>query len=530
MSIKCHLQNNTFHKTVLTGFYLVVSAFAFSQAIVENNIEGENPYLDNPFTAGQVVDEKLLFSGIGRSDTIEGYEALDRYNAHLWNTEELDEERYFTLIITPRANCYIDFLSFEFSAQSSTTGPVAVALRSSIDDFTENIGIPAINGGFIDMTSEGFQGVDGPIEFRIYAWGATTEAGTFSVNDFVFNGYVFDKNCMVPAVPGLISGSDKAYPGESGVFYQIDPIDRADDYKWDINGDAMITEGAGTDGVVVTVGENDFSISVSGTNECGTGPMSSEFYVNVEYPVLYFHDFGESEIADHPYEEMPVEMDENLGSSSWTNTNKEWLVYAGVNGNPSKAISANNLMGNPEFVLSLDVSEGYRMMISGFNFWRRSSGTGPTEWSLTTNSINMGNGLSSYGSYIGRTTVLNPVSGLTGNVTIQMNLSGATSSSGTFRIDDFTLYGLVDCVPIDVDAPEDVEVCGAYELPTLNIGNYFTGSGGTGEELIAGDIVTTSQIIYVYAECDAAPECNNENSFEVIVHELITTNPIMRVD
>jgi hypothetical protein len=335
---------------------------------------------------------------------------------------------------------------------------------------------------------------------------------------------------MLPAVPGLISGNYEAYPGESGLFYQVAPIDRAEDYEWDINGDAMITEGAGTGRVVVEAGENNFSISVSGRNECGTGPMSPELYVNVEYPVLYFHNFGESEVADHPYEEIPVEMDEKLLRSSWTNTNEEWLMYAGVNGNPDKAISASSLMENPEFVLSFQVSEGYRMMISGFDFWRRSSGTGPGEWSLTANSIDMGNGLSSYGSYIGRTTVLNPVSGLTGNVTIRMSLSGATSSSGTFRIDDFTLYGLVDCVPIEADSPDDVEVCGSYELPALSVGNYFTQPGGTGEALIAGDNITTSQIIYVYAHCDAAPECYDENSFEVIVHEQIATNPLIRVD
>jgi hypothetical protein len=142
----------------------------------------------------------------------------------------------------------------------------------------------------------------------------------------------------------------------------------------------------------------------------------------------------------------------------------------------------------------------------------------------------MGSGLSSYGSYIDRTTVLNPVSGLTGNVIIQMILSGATSSSGTFRIDDFTLYGLVDCVPIEADSPDDVEICGSYELPELSVGNYFTQPGGAGIALNAGDIITSSQIIYVYAQCDAAPECYDENSFEVIVHEQIETNPLTRVD
>jgi hypothetical protein len=531
MSIKCRIQNNTFIKTVLTGFYLVVCSFSFSQTIIENAIVDENPSLANPFTAGQTVNEYLTFSGIGRSDAIEGNEAQNRYNAHLWNTTELDEMRYFTFTITPGTNCYIDFLSFEYTAQKSKTGPVNVVLRSSIDDFTDDIGMPAIDGGNIDLASEDFQEVDEPIELRLYAWGASTDEGTFSVKNFVFKGYVFDRDCMVPAVPGMISGNNETYPGENGLVYQIAPIDRADDYEWNINGDAIITEGAGTDGIVVTAGENDFLISVSGTNVCGTGSMSSELHVNVEYPVLYFHNFGESEFADHPYAEMPIEIDENLQNSSWTNTNEEWLVYAGAKGNPSKAISANNLMGNPEFVLSLEVREGYQMMISGFNFWRQRSDKGPSLWSLAANSIEIGIGISpTYGKHVGRTTVLNPVSGLTGNVTIRMGLSEAASQLGTFRIDDFSLYGLVDCIPIDVDAPEDVEVCGAYELPPLNIGNYFTGPGGTGEELSAGGIITTSRIIYVYAECDTAPECNNENSFEVIIHEQIVTSPLMRVD
>lgn len=532
MSIKCRLHYNAFNRSVLTCFCLVFSSLAFSQTIVKNDINGENPYLENPFIYEQIVNEKLIFSGIGRSTAIEGYESNDRYNAYLWNVTTFDETRYFTFTITPEANCYVDFLSFEYSAQSSGTGPVSVALRSSIDDFTENIGMPEVDGGIIDLSGGVFQEVDESIEFRLYAWGASTDEGTFSVNDFVFNGYVFDRDCMVPAVPGLISGDSEAYPGQNGLVYHIDPIDRADEYTWYINEGAMITEGTGTRRVEVEAGKNNFSISVSGKNGCGKGPVSPELHVTVEYPVLYYHDFGESNtiIADHPYEEIPVGMNENLANSSWTNTSGVWFAYVGVTVNPDKALAAENLMGNPEFVLSLNVRDGYQMMISGFRFWRRSSDTGPTRWTLSANSIEMGNGLSSYGSYIDRTAALNPVSGITGNVIIQMILSGATSSSGTFRIDDFTLYGLVDCVPIEADSPDDVEICGSYELPPLCVGNYFTQPGGTGIALSAGDIITSSQIIYVYAQCDAAPECYDENSFEVIVHAQIATNPLTRGD
>ena len=33
-----------------------------------------------------------------------------------------------------------------------------------------------------------FSGLTSPVEFRLYGWGASSGTGTFSVNDFTFNG------------------------------------------------------------------------------------------------------------------------------------------------------------------------------------------------------------------------------------------------------------------------------------------------------------------------------------------------------
>lgn len=66
------------------------------------------------------------------------------------------------------------------------------------------------------------------------------------------------------------------------------------------------------------------------------------------------------------------------------------------------------------------------------------------------------------------------------------------------------------------DTPSDVNVCDSYMLPALSAGNsYYTGSGGTGTPLAAGDVISTSQPIYVYAQTGTTPNCTDEHLFNV---------------
>ncbi|MFD1616206.1 T9SS type B sorting domain-containing protein [Gelatiniphilus marinus] len=61
----------------------------------------------------------------------------------------------------------------------------------------------------------------------------------------------------------------------------------------------------------------------------------------------------------------------------------------------------------------------------------------------------------------------------------------------------------------------------SYVLPVLNNGNYFTQSGGNGLPLQAGDIISTTQTIYIYNEtvCDS-----NESQFTVSINLDIANN------
>ncbi|MFL9844984.1 choice-of-anchor L domain-containing protein, partial [Flavobacterium rhizosphaerae] len=59
----------------------------------------------------------------------------------------------------------------------------------------------------------------------------------------------------------------------------------------------------------------------------------------------------------------------------------------------------------------------------------------------------------------------------------------------------------VTAVPVPVpDVISDVTECDSYQLPVLTVGNYYTGSQATGDALSAGDIITSTQMIYIYAQ------------------------------
>src|SRR5690606_19784035 len=69
-----------------------------------------------------------------------------------------------------------------------------------------------------------------------------------------------------------------------------------------------------------------------------------------------------------------------------------------------------------------------------------------------------------------------------------------------------------------VDDPADVTACDSYILPALTNGNYFTGSGGTGTPLFAGNNITSTQTIYVYAATGTVPNCTAETSFVITIN------------
>ncbi len=87
---------------------------------------------------------------------------------------------------------------------------------------------------------------------------------------------------------------------------------------------------------------------------------------------------------------------------------------------------------------------------------------------------------------------------------------------------------------IEADAPANVVACDRYTLPALTSGNYFKVSGGPssgeGNLLLAGDVITMSQTIYVYRESGERINCTDENSFTVTINATPVLAPIAHVN
>jgi len=78
---------------------------------------------------------------------------------------------------------------------------------------------------------------------------------------------------------------------------------------------------------------------------------------------------------------------------------------------------------------------------------------------------------------------------------------------------------------IQADSPADVSACNSYTLPSLSANNsYYTepnGPLGTGTMLNVGDVISTTQVVYIYAQTNTTPNCVDQDSFNVT----ITTTP-----
>lgn len=89
-------------------------------------------------------------------------------------------------------------------------------------------------------------------------------------------------------------------------------------------------------------------------------------------------------------------------------------------------------------------------------------------------------------------------------------MARATDVSGCFKE---TTFNLVVLPAPNVPTLSDVFECETYVLPELAPGNeYFTGSTGLGTRLEAGESITDSQRIYIYAEVG---DCSEQRSFQI---------------
>ncbi|MFL9844823.1 Ig-like domain-containing protein [Flavobacterium rhizosphaerae] len=214
---------------------LVLPASFYGQAVFSNEINDSNPGDFNPYTSGQVVNANITASGIGRGPGITVNGGSSRYNAKGWNTADLAADNYFYFTLTPNAGYEIDFDSFMYTGQKSGTGPKYFSIRTSLDNYTTDVYTYSETGDasmtFPELTASlsasTFQGITQAITFRFYAWGATSATGSFSINDFAFNGTVALAALAAPvtAVTDVnatgFTATWNAVPGATGYYLDV---------------------------------------------------------------------------------------------------------------------------------------------------------------------------------------------------------------------------------------------------------------------------------------------------------------------
>ncbi len=104
----------------------------------------------------------------------------------------------------------------------------------------------------------------------------------FNTTTKCFEAYVLNAwntstcpGCVVPAVPGSVSGSSSVCTDASGVTYSISAVSGASTYSWSVPSGATITAGQGTTSISVTFGSTSGNVSVTASSSCGTSTASN---------------------------------------------------------------------------------------------------------------------------------------------------------------------------------------------------------------------------------------------------------------
>ncbi|PZR20565.1 MAG: hypothetical protein DI539_10410 [Flavobacterium psychrophilum] len=211
--------------------------------------------------------------------------------------------------------------------------------------------------------------------------------------------------------------------------------------------------------------------------------------LNLMSAQVYQHNFGTTTINSYPYTAAPSLMNSDLSNSVWTNNAGSWISY---NGSSGMALGLTNFTGTTSVTLSFTVATGKQLSVDSFSFWRQRSPSGGQNWSMAINGINVGTGtIPQTGAATGTLAVANTVAGLTGTVNVVITLSGG-SGAGTFRVDDFTLNGLVTATcTAPVITSSSPSSGPANTLVTITGSGFMNGTGSSSVKFNGVDALFT---------------------------------------
>ena len=115
------------------------------------------------------------------------------------------------------------------------------------------------------------------------------------------------------------------------------------------------------------------------------------------------------------------------------------------------------------------------------------------------------------------------------------SINPSASAVGTYTV-TYTVAAVGGCgaftttAPVEIIAspvilqPANVTVCNSYILPTLSVGNYHSQANGQGTLYPAGTVVTSSQMMHIFAQNSL---CSNDKAFTITI--VSTPDPVVSV-
>jgi len=169
----------------------LLNAQVWSNAI--SDLDASN---DNPYTRGDVKNQNIVVSGIGRGAGLLISSSDGKYGARSWpTTANINTNDYFYFTMIPNSGYQINITNFTFITQrgGGNVGPTAFVFRSSADNYTTNL-----QQGTLSGTNATPQSISIPINttyndtitFRIYAYSSTASSAPLYINSFDISGSV----------------------------------------------------------------------------------------------------------------------------------------------------------------------------------------------------------------------------------------------------------------------------------------------------------------------------------------------------
>gem|GEM_PF-816830 len=181
--------------------------------------------------------------------------------------------------------------------------------------------------------------------------------GSGLVLDEAFNRIddIFVKSyCPLPEPAGVITGTPSVCVGQTGIPYSIPPIPNASGYTWSYSGTGATIIGS-TNAITINFSAVATSgiLTVFGTNSCGNGPVSPDYYITVNpIPLVTANPISQTTCPGAPITPIVLSNTNNVPGTvfSWTRDNTGILtgIPSSGTGNPISGILNSSNPQSPE--------------------------------------------------------------------------------------------------------------------------------------------------------------------------------------